>query len=202
MNWMLLIYTLPSQPSRKRAYVWRALKKLGAVYLRDGVVLLPDRPELRQRLESVAKRIVHEEGTAELALRPDFLGDRDESLVTRFQAERLTEYRALHHTCVRFLRDVLHEVDADDFGFPDVENLEGELGRLKRWYEQIKARDYFQAPGSEKVREILEKCARAFERFSSEASEAGGENRGTNEDVFERLGGRVNHEPVPEEYPL
>ena len=35
-SWLLLIYTVPSQPSRKRAAVWRDVKKAGAVYLRDG----------------------------------------------------------------------------------------------------------------------------------------------------------------------
>src|SRR5438309_7457883 len=50
VEWLLLIYTLPSQPSRKRAYVWRELKKVGAVYLRDGVAILPRRPDLEERL--------------------------------------------------------------------------------------------------------------------------------------------------------
>ena len=34
-RWLVLIYTLPAEPTRKRAFVWRELKKLGAVYLRE-----------------------------------------------------------------------------------------------------------------------------------------------------------------------
>jgi len=204
MDWMLLIYTLPSHPSRKRAYVWRELKKLGSVYLRDGVALLPERDSLREHLSRIAERIIAEEGSCELALHPQFLQRSDEELRQRFQEERLLEYRELHHACVRFLRDVLEEVDADDFGFPDVENLEGELGRLHRWFDQVQSRDYFQAPGSDRVQEALEKCDRAFEHFSSEASGSveTDDSRRQREDVFERLGSPSNSVAAPEEYPL
>ena len=43
--WLLLVYTVPAEPSRLRAAVWRDLKKAGAVYLRDGVCVLPERDE-------------------------------------------------------------------------------------------------------------------------------------------------------------
>ena len=200
--WLLLIYAVPSHPSRKRTYVWRELKKLGSVYLRDGVALLPQRAELRERLEAIAGRIVEEEGTAEIIVAPQFLGESSESLRARFQHERYEEYRELHHACVRFLRDVLHEVDIEDFGFPDVANLEGELARLHRWFEQVRARDYFGAPGADRVADILAKCDLSFDRFSSEASdlEESGERRP--EDVFDRLGGQAAARPVPDDYPL
>lgn len=197
MEWLLLIYTVPSQPSRKRVYVWRELKKLGVVYLRDGVALLPDRTEVREHLQAITERIVADDGSAELVLSPRFAGERDDALVARFHEERLAEYRELHHAGVRFLRDVLEEVDTEDFGFPDVENLESELGRLRRWFDQIQARDYFASPGSERVRDTLHKCGRAFERFSSEA--LGREDAPETEDVFERLGGRP---ATAEERPL
>jgi hypothetical protein len=202
-SWRLLIYTVPSQPTRKRAYVWRELKKLGAVYLRDGVALLPHREDLEARLREIAARIEEYEGTADIVAVPEFPTERSATLVERFQEERLAEFRELHHACVRFLRDVLHEVDADDFGFPDVDNLDSELARLHRWHEQIEERDYFGAPGSDRVRDILAKCDEAFERFAGTASgRADGEAPET-EDVFARLGGAsTDADPVPDDYPL
>ena len=56
-NWRLLIYTVPAQPSRKRAFIWRELKKAGAVYLRDGVCALPERPETAAVLSAVAAKV-------------------------------------------------------------------------------------------------------------------------------------------------
>jgi hypothetical protein len=190
LDWILLIYTLPSQPSRKRAYVWRELKRLGAIYLRDGVALAPRRPDIERRLQEVAERVEEYEGEADLVVSPNFGPSREEQLIARFQDERSSEYRELHHACVRFLRDVLHEVDAEDFGFPDVDALESELGRLERWRNQIEERDYFRAPEAEKVRDIVSKCQRAFERFTNEALERADISAPVErDDVFERLGG-------------
>lgn len=203
LDWMILIYTLPSQPSRKRAYVWRELKKVGAVYLRDGVALLPRRPDLERRLSDIADRIEEYEGMVELIVGPKLLRHQAPELIERFQGERAAEYRELYHACVRFLRDVLDEVAGQEFGFPDVDNLESELTRLRRWREQIEERDYFGAPGADRVREILEKCDRAFERFVSTASEHEGSQRGDEDDVFERLGGPgAAQQPVPDDFPL
>lgn len=189
MDWLLLIYTLPSQPSRKRAYVWRELKRLGALYMRDGVALLPRQGDLEEHMREIVARIEEFEGEGDLVVSPNFSPERVDVLTSRFREEREAEYREVYHACVRFLRDVLHEVDADDFGFPDVDNLESELGRLRRWYAQVSGRDYFATPGSKKVEEILEKCDRAFDHFVRTASERQEHPISPPDDVFERLGG-------------
>lgn len=189
-GWLLLIYTLPSQPSRKRAYVWRELKKLGAVYLRDGVAILPARPDLSDRLSGVRDRIEEYEGTVDLIEAPAFPAGRERDLVARFNEERDSEYREVYHACVRFLRDVLHDVDAEEFGFPGVGNLESEFARLTRWNEQVRERDYFGGTEGDRVAEILSKCERAFDRFVHEASERQVDHEATTaEDAFQRLAG-------------
>jgi hypothetical protein len=204
-DWMLFIYALPSQPSRKRASIWRELKKLGAVYLRDGVVVLPRRQDLEERLRAMVSRVEEFDGTADLVVSPNFVAGSATNLVHRFQEERAGEYAELHRAGLRFLRDVLSEVDQEDFGFPDVDNLESELGRLHRWRDQIAERDYFRAPGAERVDETLSKCQRAFEGFAATASDRAGvhDPSPAPDDVFERLGeSRVSQEPLPEDYPL
>jgi len=202
-EWILFIYSLPSQPSRKRAYVWRELKKLGAVNLHHGVAIVPRRPDLEARMEVMSQRVEDEGGSADLIFSPKFANRRAEDLVRAFEEERAAEYRELYHACARFLRDVLEDVDADEFGFPGVSNLESELARLKRWNEQIRARDYFGAPGSDRVQEMLEKCERAFERFVSTAHERlDAAEEMPEEDVFERLGGPARGDLVIEDHPL
>lgn len=204
MDWILLIYSLPSQPSRKRAYVWRELKRLGAIYLRDGVALLPRSPALEERVQAIVERVAEYDGSAELVLSPNFQDSDPARFVTRFQNDRGEEYRELYRECVHFLRDVLEGVDARAFGFPDVDKLESELGRLQRWREQIRDRDYFSAQGLVRVSEILEKCERAFETFASQASEREKTQESReDDDVFERLGGHSDsNEPLPEDLPL
>lgn len=192
-GWLLLIYTVPSQPTRKRAAVWRDLKRLGAVYLRDGVAALPATSDLRERLQAVADRVIDYEGTADLIIAPPFPRPREEGVRQQFQDERAAEYREVYHACVRFLRDVLADVNADEFGFPDVEKLESELTRLRRYYDTIKERDYFGAPGLHRVADILGKCDVAFENFvATAAKRVEPATSPGSDDVFERLGGRAS----------
>src|SRR5271165_1974919 len=40
-RWLLLTYKVPAEPAAKRVALWRRLKGLGAVYLQNGVCLLP-----------------------------------------------------------------------------------------------------------------------------------------------------------------
>jgi hypothetical protein len=181
--------------------VWRELKKLGAVYLRDGVALLPNRPELRDRLNEVRARINEYEGTADIVDTPSFPKEREAELISHFTEDRAAEYRELYHASVRFLRDVLHDVDAEEFGFPDVDNLESELGRLVRWFEQVKERDYFSGAGADRVAEILGKCERAFDHFVHEASQRhSGPEEPQHDDAFQRLAGGA--ERPGEDYPI
>lgn len=188
-SWLLLIYTVPSEPSRKRAYVWRELKRLGAAYLRDGVALLPDQAALAESLDTVARRIHEYGGIADVVRVACFPPSRQRELVERFRHERSAEYQEVYHASVRFLHDVLSDVRAEEFGFPDVDKLESELARLRRWEAQIEVRDYFGA-GAMRVNDILVKCQTAFERFVSEAAERGPHMlEGKPEDVYEFLGG-------------
>jgi hypothetical protein len=54
-TWLTLILALPSENATARTRLWRALKALGAASLRDGVWLLPDRPELAAALAAQAR---------------------------------------------------------------------------------------------------------------------------------------------------
>src|SRR5579859_6548058 len=85
-TWLLLIYTVPAQPSRKRATVWREIKKLGAVYLRDGVCVLPEQPGTRMSLRALASRIEQMEGDACLVEGAQLDERRVKSLKSQFSA--------------------------------------------------------------------------------------------------------------------
>jgi hypothetical protein len=50
-GWVLLVYRLPREPSRHRVAVWRKLRDLGALYLKDGVAALPEDAVTREQLE-------------------------------------------------------------------------------------------------------------------------------------------------------
>lgn len=63
-TWLGLITTLPSENATERQRVWRTLKASGAAVLRDGVYLLPERPDCRTTMETLAADIRASKGSA------------------------------------------------------------------------------------------------------------------------------------------
>src|SRR6266853_2064791 len=49
--WLLLTYKVPPEPAAKRIALWRRLKGMGAVYLQNGVCLLPKTDDHIRRLK-------------------------------------------------------------------------------------------------------------------------------------------------------
>ena len=52
VSWLLLIYRVPSEPTRLRAAVWRRLKSLGAIYLQNSAAALPARTPRNRTLKT------------------------------------------------------------------------------------------------------------------------------------------------------
>lgn len=57
-SWLLFLYKVPHEPSTGRVYVWRRLKRLGAVLLHDSVWVLPQLPSHLEQLRKLAIEIV------------------------------------------------------------------------------------------------------------------------------------------------
>ena len=88
--WRLLIYTVPSTPSRKRAFIWRELKKAGAVYLRDGVCALPDREDTATATARIAAKIEEFGGEPTVIGGAELDGKRARSILRRVTPARGT----------------------------------------------------------------------------------------------------------------
>jgi hypothetical protein len=85
IEWVVLAYKLPLQPTRLRNHVWRKLQGLGAVYVQDGVVALPNRPDLNENLSYVAATIEEMEGSA-ILFKAEALSPKDQQkVVERFR---------------------------------------------------------------------------------------------------------------------
>src|SRR5215207_6207963 len=92
VTWLLLIYTVPSEPTRLRATVWRELKKVGAIYLRDGVCVLPTRPETSAAFRVIAGRIAEFGGQVTLIEEARLDQDRAQSITAQANIARYDEY--------------------------------------------------------------------------------------------------------------
>src|SRR5258706_15028251 len=65
-GWLLLVYRVPSEPTRLRAAVWRRLKSLGAIYLQNSAAALPASIDAERALRKLRREILDMSGTAVL----------------------------------------------------------------------------------------------------------------------------------------
>lgn len=170
MTWVLLIYTVPSEPSRKRAYIWREIKKVGAVYLRDGVCALPERAETADALQRIAAKVEEFGGEATLVDAAHLDPKRAEALTAASRTARTSEYRELAREAEGFLAHVRRETEHREFTFAELEELEEDLGKLTRWTGQVRARDYFGGADAEAVTVLLHRCEEELAAFLETAA--------------------------------
>ncbi len=163
--WILLIYTVPAEPSRKRAFIWRALKRLGAIYLRDGVAVLPQRPDTLSQLRAVAGKIEEFDGQATLVEDIKLPDQRVEAIIAQSQTARAAEYAEIAAEAERFLAHVQRETEHRDFRSAELEELEVDLGKVKTWFEQVRSRDYFGSEAVGGVQVLLTRCDDALAVF-------------------------------------
>src|SRR5215207_4781491 len=64
VHWALLVYRLPREPSGPRLALWRAVRRLGAIQIGDGIVALPSSPRNLEHLEWLAAGIRDDSGSA------------------------------------------------------------------------------------------------------------------------------------------
>lgn len=145
MDWLQFVYKLPPQPSRKRIYIWRQLRGLGAVYLQDACCVLPRTPETEGQLSDVAGKVREFGGEATLsALAPAEPG-WEERMVALVNRARNEEYQELLDTIERFQEEIARETRKVKFTFAALEEVEDDYDRLTRWTQRVQARDLFQA---------------------------------------------------------
>jgi DNA-binding transcriptional regulator PaaX len=151
-RWLLLVYRLPREPSRPRVAAWRKLKALGAVYLQDGVVALPEDAVTREQLQWLQLNIREAGGEATLwEARPDTVAE-EKRLVETFRSSREEAYRSIIEAAGRVRRKA---------GMGGGEALLKELGRLEKEFRAERRRDYFRSPLRKEAAAALKAVRRA-----------------------------------------
>jgi hypothetical protein len=134
MDWLLLVYKIPREPTAGRVYVWRKLKQLGAIAVQDAVWVLPATPRTRENFQWLAAEITEMKGECSLFSAQVVLGVQDESLRDQFDAPIRKAYN-----------DILIAL----------KSKKSDLAALSKRYQQVRAKDYFHSPVGEKVRQKL-----------------------------------------------
>jgi hypothetical protein len=165
LTWLLLIYTVPSDPSRKRASVWREVKKVGALYLRDGVCILPQRPDTLAAFRRITTMIEDFQGQVTLVDRAYLSAERAAEVIASLRAAREEEYGEVKEAAIQLLAYVEQEREHRSFTYAELEQLEADVGKLRRWFDQIQVRSYFPTEEQRDLPVLLQRCFAALGGF-------------------------------------
>jgi len=163
--WLLLVYRVPSEPTRLRAAVWRRLKSLGAVYLQNSAAVLPAGRTAEHALRRLRRDIVDMEGSAVLLTSTALVGGQDVKAL--FQSARDSEYEEILDKCRDFHAGLDKEYQAEHFTYGELEENEVELVKLRNWFAKVQARDVFGAPAQPVAVTALDDCERALEAYAA-----------------------------------
>jgi hypothetical protein len=133
-SWLLLHYKLPNKPSALRVYIWRKLKRLGAILLHEAVWILPDLPRTAEQIQWLAAEIGEMGGNAYYWRASSVLGAQEETVVKQFQDQVDTLYA-----------DLLKRL----------EKPRADLQEIAREYQQAASQDFFHSSLGLRVREKL-----------------------------------------------
>jgi len=175
VSWLLLVYRIPSEPTRLRAAVWRRLKSLGAVYLQNSAAALPQSDSAERALRKLRREILDMNGSAVLLSCSALAGGPE--IVGLFQLARGSEYGEILDKCRDFHAGLEKEYLADHFTYGELEENEVELVKLRNWFLKVKARDTFDAPPRLAASDALDGCEQALEAYAARvyAEEAEGQ---------------------------
>jgi hypothetical protein len=164
-GWLLLIYRVPSEPTRLRAAVWRRLKSLGAIYLQNSAAALPAGPAAERALRKLRHEILEMQGTAVLMNCSVLAGQQD--VLGAFEAARDDEYDEILDKCRDFHAQLEKEYAAEHFTYAELEENEEDLIKLRNWFAKVADRDVFGAPRKAATAEELSNCEQALEKYAN-----------------------------------
>ena len=165
MEWLLFTYWLPPEPSRKRVFIWRQLKKIGALSTEGGGWLLPKKEPLSTSIADIARNVEEMGGTTNLYTVTHINEVQEQRAIAKFHQEREREYSEIITECQKVLEHIDREREIRRFNVEEVEELEGDLEKVKRWYSEAKKRDFWEVSARNEVEKLISEAETSLADF-------------------------------------
>ncbi|HYU39566.1 MAG TPA: Chromate resistance protein ChrB [Acidimicrobiia bacterium] len=150
LEWVLLAYRIPREPSTPRISVWRKLRRLGAAQLGDGLVALPNDARTKEQLEWIADEVLEAGGEATLWIAWAGSAGQERTLASTMAAAVAEEYQAV--------------IDAADAANGESQSAQRRVAaRLRRELHRLAQRDHFPPPEREKAHRAVERLRAGVE---------------------------------------
>jgi hypothetical protein len=133
-SWLLLHYKLPNKPSALRVYIWRKLKRVGAILIHEAIWVLPDLPRTAEQVQWLAAEIHEMGGNAYYWRANAVLAEQEQSVVQQFNDQVDAVYSKLLKT---------------------MEKSKVNLQEIAQQYQETAEKDFFHSKLGMLVRETL-----------------------------------------------
>src|SRR5215831_18985378 len=177
IRWLLLTYKVPAEPASKRVALWRRVRGMGAVYLQNGVCLLPKTDDHARRLKMMENDIAEMGGEAVLLDTVALDRAQEDKVVTRFKADRDDAYREFIDKCDDFEAEIAKETAAQHFTYNELEENDVELKKLQGWLEKIKKLDFYGGVLAGEAGARLKTCENLLDAYAQQVFDAHDKNR-------------------------
>jgi hypothetical protein len=176
LAWLLLTYKVPAEPASKRVALWRRLKSMGAVYLQNGVCLLPKTDDHARRMKMLENDIAEIGGEAVILEAVPLDRLQEDKVVARFKVDRDDAYREFIDKCDDFEAEIAKETAARHFTYNELEENDVELKKLQGWLEKIKKLDFYGGALASEAAERLKTCEGLLDSYAQRVFDAHDEN--------------------------
>jgi hypothetical protein len=165
-QWLLLSYRVPAEPSSKRVAIWRKIRGLGAIYIQNGVCIVPLTEKHQRHLKMIKNEIEQSGGDSLLFVASGMDPTEEAHIVSRFNEERNEAYRELLSKCDAYIAEVHREIEEKHFTYAELQENDEKTHKLKQWFEKIRKFDFFGAPLLAEAEARLLVCEHILEEYA------------------------------------
>lgn len=179
-QWLLVAYRAPAEPSTARVTAWRALHRMGGLYIGPTVCLVPAPLADRALLDRVRVRVEASGGSLDALVIDAFGAEAEADLGARYNAARAAEYAEIGERADAIVAELEREGRRDKYTYAEVEENEAGLTKVRQWLRRVIARDLFGCGARPGAEAAVEQAERRLAAFVEEAilREAADEPRG------------------------
>jgi hypothetical protein len=163
-SWLLLVYQVPGKPSRLRSTVWREIKRLGAVYLRNSVAVLPASRSAEHALDKLSNTILGLSGRAVLLSCEVLAGESD--IKAAFESARTDEYEEVTDKCAGFMTNLDKKCEEEQFSYAELDKRTTELIKLRKLLRRVRDRDVFGTEALQAALGALVECQKKLDTYA------------------------------------
>ncbi len=156
MKWLFLVHQMQTLNSRERVKVWRLTKKVGAVFYRNSVYVLPYSKEQLEDFQWLCQQIKDSKGEASVFVSESQGENEDRIIRSLFERSREEDYAAILTSAKDLLKRIRSAKQKKQISEPLLKKLTRETRHLTKSFTDIERIDFFSVPLAKEVRGTLE----------------------------------------------